>query len=72
MLPIMELGHGRQGQNKMGGVKLESNTCVGKKEKVVCLSDVECSYSHKEGPLLPVEGWLHTLKRTKPELTVKA
>ena len=28
----------------------------------VYLSDVECSYPPKEGPLPPVEGWLHTLQ----------
>ena len=73
MQPIMELGHGRQDQNKMEGeVKWVSNPCVRKKDQVVCLSDAECSYPHKEGPSLPVEGWLHTLKRTRPELTVEA
>ena len=48
----------------MGGVKWVSNPHVRKKDKVVCLSDVECSYPHKEGPLPPVEGWHHTLKKT--------
>ena len=28
----------------MGGVKWVSNPCVGVKDEVVCLSDVECSY----------------------------
>ena len=60
MWPITELGHGRQGQNKMGGVKWVSNPHVGKKDKVVCLSGMECSYPHKEVPLLPAEGWLPT------------
>ena len=55
-----------------GGVKWVSNPCVGKKDEVVCLSDVECSYPHKEGPLPPVEGWHITLETTKPESTAKA
>ena len=53
----------------MGGVKWVSNLHVRKKDGVVCLSDAECSYAHKEGPLLPVEGWHITLKATKPEST---
>ena len=65
----MELGHGMEGQIKWGEVKWVSNPHVRKKDKVVCLSDMECSYPHKEGLLLPVDGWHHTLKRTKPELT---
>ena len=44
MQPITELGHGRQGQTKMGGVKWVSNPCVRKQDTAVCLSDVECSY----------------------------
>ena len=39
-----------------GGVKW-----VRKNDDVVYLSDVEYSYPPKEGPSLPVEGWLHTL-----------
>ena len=57
---------------KWGRVKWVSKPCVRKKDKVVCLSDAECSYPHKEGPLPPVEGWFLTLERTKPELTAKA
>ena len=56
MQAITELGHGRQGQNKMGQVKWVSNPHVGKNDKIVCLSDMECSYPHKEGPSPPVEG----------------
>ena len=44
MLPLTELGHGRQGQKKMGGVKQVSNPHVRVKDEVVCLSDTECSY----------------------------
>ena len=62
MQSIMELGHGRQGQTKMGGVKWVSNPHVRKNDKVVYLPDAECSYPLKEGPLPPVEGWLHTLQ----------
>ena len=47
----------------MGGVKWVSNPHVRNKDKVVYMSDVEGSYPPKEGPLLPVEGWHHNLKR---------
>ena len=57
----MELDHGRQGQTKWG-VKWVSNPCIRKNDNVVYLSDAECSYPPKEGPSLPVEGWLHTLQ----------
>ena len=57
----MELGHSRQGQTEMGGVKWVSNPMSGRMTMFVYLSDAECSYSPKEGPLPPVEGWLHTL-----------
>ena len=60
---------GKAKRKMEGGVKWVSNLYVGKKVKVVCLSDAECSYPHKEGPLLPVEGWHITLKITKLELT---
>ena len=44
MLPLTELGHGGQGQTKLGGVKWVSNPHVGVKDEAVCLSDAECSY----------------------------
>ena len=44
MLPLTGLGHGRQGQIKMGGLKWVSNPNVGVKDEVVYHSDVECSY----------------------------
>ena len=44
MLPLTELGHSRQGQTKMGGMKWVSNPCVTVKDEAVCLSDMECSY----------------------------
>ena len=62
MQPIMDLGHSRQGQTKMGGVKWVSNPHVKKNDNVVYLPEVECSYPPKEGPSLPVEGQLHTLQ----------
>ena len=58
----MDLGHGRQDQTKMGGVKEVSNPCVRKNGNVVHLSDMECSYPPKEGPSLPVDRWHHTLQ----------
>ena len=72
MQPITELGHGRQDQTKMGGVKWVSNPHVGVKDEIVCLSDVECSYPPKEVPPLIVEEWHHSLKRTEPKLTTNA
>ena len=45
MLPLTELGHGRQGQiNEMGGgVKWVSNLHVRVKDQLVYHLDVECS-----------------------------
>ena len=56
----------------MGGVKWVGNPCVGVKDEVVYLSDVECSYPPKEVPTPVVEEWHHTLQRTKPESTANA
>ena len=58
----MELGHGRQGQTKMGGVKWVSNPHVRKNNNVVYLSDAECFNPPEEESLPPVEGWLHSLQ----------
>ena len=71
MLPLTELGHGRQGQIKMGGVKWVSNPHVRVKDKVVCLSDAECSYPPR-GTYTDLEEWHFTLRRTKPDSTVSA
>ena len=44
MLPLTELGHGRQGQiNEMGGVKWVSNLLVRVKGQLVYHLDAECS-----------------------------
>ena len=44
MLPLTELGHGRQGQiNEMGGVKWVSNPHVRVKDLLVYHFDAECS-----------------------------
>ena len=52
----------------MEGVKWVSNPCVRVKDKVVCLSDMECSHPPKEVPTLIVEEWHCTLQKTKPGL----
>ena len=56
----------------MGGMKWVSNPHVRVKDKVVCLSNVECSYPPKEVPTPIVEEWHCNLQRTKPELTANA
>ena len=56
----------------MGGMKWVSNPHVRVKDEVVCLSDMECSYSPKEGHSQTVEEQHCTLKRTKPESTANA
>ena len=71
MLPLTELGHSRQGQTKMGGMKQVGNPHVRVKDEVVCFSDAECSY-HLEVPTLIVDEWHHILQRAKPGLTVNA
>ena len=44
MLPLTELGNGRQGQIKLGGVKWVSNPHVRVKDNSVCHLDTECSF----------------------------
>ena len=63
MRPLMELGDGRQGQTKLGGSEMgKYPLCWEEKETTPAyLSDMEYSHPPVEGPLLPVEGWLHTL-----------
>ena len=61
MLPLTELGHGRQGQTKMGGVKQVSNPHVRVKDEVVCLSDAWNAPTHLEVPTPIVEEWHCTL-----------
>ena len=48
----------------MGGVMGKYPSMFGR--AYVYLPDVEYSHPYKEGPLLPLEGWLHTL--VAPEL----
>ena len=44
----MELGHSRQGQTKMGGVKWVSNPHVRKNDNVVYLSDMQNAPTHQK------------------------
>ena len=65
MLPLTELGHGRQGQiNEMGGVKQVSNPHVGVKGQLVYHLDLECS-CHQEVPTPMIEGWHYTLQSSQ-------
>ena len=50
---------GKAKQNK-GGSEMGKYPHVKRNDKSVYLSDAECSHPPKEGPSLPVEGWLHT------------
>ena len=58
-------------KQKWGGAKWVSKPHVRVKDKVVCLSDVECSYPPRD-TYTNVEEWHCTLQRTKPGSTVNA
>ena len=47
--------------NKKGGSEMGKYSMSGGMMKSVCLPDAEYSLPPEEGPLLPMEGWLHTL-----------
>ena len=61
MWPLMELGHGRQGQTKQRGSETGKYPPCQEEWQHLCTSDAECSHPPEEGPLPPVEGWLYTL-----------
>ena len=69
MLPLTELGHGRQvQQNEMGGVKWASSPHVGVKgHRSTTLTQNAPTY--QEVPTLNLEGWLYTLQSSQAEMT---
>ena len=72
MLPLTELGQGRQGQIKIKwGVKWVSNPHVRVRDEAVYHSDVEC-FPLSRGTYPIVEEWHCTQGRTKPDLTARA
>ena len=71
MLPLTELGHGRQGQINMGGVKWVSDPCIGVKGTSVCHLDVECSYLPR-GTNTDYRGVAFYPIAVKPEIAVNA
>ena len=69
MLPLTELGLGRQGQqNEMGGVKWASSPHVGKKGHRSTTSTLNAS-TYQEVRTLNLEGWLYTLQGSQAEMT---
>ena len=65
MLPLTELGHGRQGQiNEMGGVKWASNPHV-RVEGHGPITLMQNAPTHQEVPTLIIEGWHHTLQSSQ-------
>ena len=69
MLPITELGHGRQGQQTgMGGVKQASSPCVGVKGPRSTTSTLNAP-TYWEVPTPNLEGWPYTLQSSQAETT---
>ena len=65
MLPLTELGHGRQGQpNEMGGVKQASNLHV-RVEGFGPTTSMWNAPTHREVPTLIIEGQHYTLQSTQ-------
>ena len=65
MLPLTELGHGRQGQiNEMGGVKEASNPCV-RVESHWPTTSMWNAPTHREVPTPILEGWHYTLQSSQ-------
>ena len=65
MLPLTELGHGRQGQiNETGGVKQVSNPCVGV-EGYWPTTLMQNAPTHQEVPTPIIEGWHYTLQSSQ-------
>ena len=69
MLPLTELGHGRQGQqNQMGGVKWASSPHVLGEGPKVYHFDAECSYLLR-GTYTNYGGMAYTLQSSQAEMT---
>ena len=69
MLPLTELGHGRQGQpNEMGGVKWASSLCV-RMEGHWSTTSMWNAPTYREVPTPIMEGGLHTLQSSQAETT---
>ena len=69
MLPLTELGHGRQGQPKeMGGSEMgKQPTCQGERPKVY--TSMHNAPTYREVPTPIMEGWLHALQSSQAEMT---
>ena len=69
MLPLTELGHGRQGQpNEMGGVKWASSPHVGM-EGHWSTTLMQNAPTHQEVPTPIMEGWHYTLQSSQTKMT---
>ena len=69
MLPLTELGHGRQGQqNEMGGVKWASSPHV-RVEGQSSTTSMQNAPTYREVPTPILEGWLYTLQSSQAEMT---
>ena len=69
MLPLTELGHGRQGQqNEMGGVKWASSPHV-RVEGQRSTTSMQNAPTYQEVPTPILEGWLYTLQSSQAEMT---
>ena len=55
----------------LGGVVVSTPPCQEEEQADVYLPNAEYSQPYKEGPLPPVEGWLHTLIAPESMMTTK-
>ena len=65
MLPLTELGHGRQGQPNGGGVKWESSPHVGMESQWSTTPTQNAPTYLRKVPTQTMEGWLYTLQKAK-------
>ena len=68
MLPLTELGHGRQGQPNGGGVKWESSPHV-RMESQRSTTLTQNALTYLEVPTPTMEGWLYTLQSNQAKMT---
>ena len=68
MLPLTELGHGRQGQPNGGGVKWESSAHV-RMENQRSTTKTQNALTYREVPTPTMEGWLYTLQSNQAKVT---
>ena len=70
MLPLTELGHGRQGQPN-GGVSEMGKQPHVRMESQRSTIPMQNAPTYQEAPTLTMKGWLYTLQNSKAKMTAK-